>query len=76
MGKYHSELIMLLNLAFLMKCKYYIINIRRGYVLWQKDFKKKIVIFSLLMRKQYSYCSMQAAQGAILFCEMFHGDPK
>ena len=23
MGKYHSELLMLLNLAFLMKCKYY-----------------------------------------------------
>ena len=45
MGKYHSELLMLLNLEFLMKCKYYIINIRRGYVLWQKDFKKKIVIF-------------------------------
>ena len=26
MGKYHSELLMLFNLAFLMKCKYIILN--------------------------------------------------
>ena len=52
----------------------------------RKVFQKKIYNFSLLMCKQYcsfncfvhlnSYFSKQAAQGATLFCEMFHGDPK
>ena len=28
MGKYHSELQMLFNLAFLMKCKYFELNVR------------------------------------------------
>ena len=27
MGKYHSELLMLFNLAFLMKCKYIAVNV-------------------------------------------------
>ena len=40
MGKYHSELLMLFNLAFLMKCKYYLLSLKltvnvRNYNIFQ-----------------------------------------
>ena len=32
MGKYHSELLMLFNLAFLMKCKYFDVNVKNEII--------------------------------------------
>ena len=35
MGKYHSILLMLFNLAFLMKCKYFVLKLKWGFlIIW------------------------------------------
>ena len=40
MGKYHSELLMLFNLAFLMKCKY--LHLNKEKLLTLRDSKKNM----------------------------------
>ena len=87
----HHISFLLVNLGFTMPIKLYwikkiaikfhIIKIRWGTMFCSgRFFRRKFMIFLFWYVNSIvhlnSYFSMQAAQGATLFCEMFYGDPK